>query len=114
MENIILGKIGENKAVNYLKKQGLKIIETNYKNKLGEIDIICYNKSDDEFVFVEVKTRTSLEFGLPCEAVNYYKQNKIKSVAKLYLLSHNKYGCKVRFDVLEIIGDDINYIKYAF
>ena len=114
MENIILGKIGESKAVDYLKKQGLKIIQTNYKNKLGEIDIICYNKKDDEYVFVEVKTRSSLEFGLPCEAVNIHKQNKIKSVAKLYLLINKKLDYKVRFDVLEVIDNKINHIKYAF
>lgn len=114
MDNKILGNCGENLAYNYLKKQGLIILEKNYKNKIGEIDIICYNKSDNEICFIEVKTRSSNKFGLPCEAVNFRKQNKIKNVAKVYLITHKKLSSKVRFDVVEILDGDINYIKYAF
>lgn len=114
MDNKILGDKGENLAYDYLKKQGLKILERNYKNKIGEIDIICYNKQDDEICFVEVKTRSSKEFGLPCEAVNFRKQHKIRKVAELYLIIHKKLNSKVRFDVLEVLNNEITYIKYAF
>ena len=111
--NLILGVGGEVKAVKFLKKSGYKILEKNYKNKLGEIDVICYNKAIDEIVFVEVKSRNSTEFGLPCEAVNFHKQNKIKMVANLYLLQKHKLESKSRFDVIEVLNDNINHIKYA-
>ena len=63
-----LGRAGEVKAAEFLKKKGYKIIKTNYKTYCGEIDIIA---NDGEYtVFVEVKTRTSDEFGAPAEAVD--------------------------------------------
>ncbi len=114
MDNKILGNKGESLAYDYLKKQGLTILERNYKNKIGEIDLICYNKKDNETCFIEVKSRSSKKFGLPCEAVNFKKQQKIRKVAELYLILHKKLVSKVRFDVLEVLGGEINYIKYAF
>ena len=66
------GTIGEALACNFLKQNGYKIIQTNYKNRLGEIDIIAMQ--DKTLVFVEVKSRLSTKFGLPREAINYYKQ----------------------------------------
>ena len=86
MEHIIMGKKGEAIACAYLKKKGYKIVEQNYKNKIGEIDIIC--KDGEELVFVEVKTRSTYRFGLPREAVNEWKQNKIHNVAMVYLMKN--------------------------
>ena len=113
MDNKILGNKGESLAYDYLKKQGLTILERNYKNKIGEIDIIC--KDGDVLVFVEVKHRESLKFGYPREAVNYHKQQKIRNVAAGYLKYKNLYEkCAVRFDVIDIIGDNLTHIKNAF
>lgn len=61
--NKIVGNVGETWAQNYLKKKKYKILEANYKNLIGEIDIIA--KFKDTYVFVEVKTRATSEFGLP-------------------------------------------------
>lgn len=114
MNSKYLGNFGELQAQKYLKKIGLKILETNYTNKLGEIDIICFDKREKEYVFIEVKTRTTDLFGLPCEAVTPYKQNKIRQIASLYLLENKLTEEKVRFDVVEILDEKINHIKYAF
>lgn len=114
MNNKYLGNFGEIEAQKYLKKLRLKIIETNYKNNIGEIDIICFDKKTKEYAFIEVKTRTTDIFGLPCEAVTPYKQNKIRQVANLYLLQNKLTEEKIRFDVVEILDEKINYIKYAF
>jgi len=115
MNNPKVGTSGEVIVFNYLKKNNYKILQTNYKNKIGEIDIICYDKKEDEIVFVEVKSRSTLKFGLPSEAVNLKKQNKIKSTASFYLLVNKKYDNKIRFDILEILDNKIlNHIKYAF
>lgn len=102
------GNIGESLAVNHLKKNGYKIIERNYKNKIGEIDIIA--KKDDTIIFVEVKMRKNTNFGLPQEAVDSYKQRKIRNVATYYLKSKNLYDrASVRFDCIAIIGDKLDY-----
>lgn len=111
------GNIGENLAVDYLKKQKFKILQTNYRNKIGEIDIIASDKKT--IVFVEIKTRSSLKFGTPKEAIDYKKQQKIKNTAISYLKYKNLYEkVAVRFDCIEILGDkldcEINHIKNIF
>lgn len=111
MKNII-GKQGEIVAVNFLLENKYKILETNYKNKIGEIDIIA--KKNNFIVFVEVKFRSSLAFGYPREAVNLHKQNKIKLVAQCYLQKHSLLNSAVRFDVIEILNNKITHIENAF
>ena len=99
-------------AVTYLKKKKYKILEQNYSCDVGEIDIICKDK--DEIVFVEVKTRQTQKFGLPREAVTDYKQNKIRLVATIYLQKNNQLNEKIRFDVIEILGDELNHLVGCF
>ena len=116
MQKNIYGKKGEIISANYLKKQKYKIIEMNYKNKIGEIDIIAKDK--DYLVFIEIKTRYSKMFGDPLEAIDEEKQFKIRNVATMYLMK-NKLLDKVpiRFDAISILGDedqDIRHIKDAF
>lgn len=108
-----LGLKGEVLAKEYLINKGYKILDTNYKNKIGEIDIIA--KIKNTIVFVEVKARESIRFGYPREAVNYYKQQKIRNVAIGYLKFKGLYEkVDVRFDVIDIIGDKITHIENAF
>ncbi|MBQ7039972.1 MAG: YraN family protein [Clostridia bacterium] len=112
-----IGKTGEIAAAKFLKKLGYKIVEMNYKNRYGEIDIIARDKNYT--VFVEVKTRTSTDFGYAAEAVNYKKQQKIITVAQMYPgITYNSY---MRYDIIEVYIDktskkvtDINHIKNAF
>lgn len=111
--NKLKGDIGENIACNYLKKQNYRIIETNYRTKTEEIDIIAQEKSGI-IVFVEVKSRSSFEFGRPCEAVGVNKQKKIRCGAEFYLKTKKLYDAPCRFDVIEIFDDEINHIKDAF
>ena len=106
------GDIGENVAKNYLIGQGYKIVKTNFKNTIGEIDIIAYD--EDTLVFVEVKYRNTATFGLPREAVNMHKQNKIRMVATSYLKKYRLFDKPCRFDIVEILGDEITIIKSAF
>ena len=113
----VLGKEGEAIVCNYLKEQGLKIIATNYKNLIGEIDIIA--KDNDVYVFIEVKTRSSLKFGSPREAIDYRKIQKIKKVAISYLKYKSLLDkVSVRFDCVEILGNkldyEINHLKNIF
>ena len=99
--NKITGQCGEDVATGLLKKKGYKILERNYKNKIGEIDIIAKHK--DDLVFVEVKTRSTEKFGTPVDAVTYYKKQKIVNTAKMYLMK-NPADLNIRFDIIEVYG----------
>ncbi len=104
--NKVGGLKGETKAREFLKKK-------NYKNRMGEIDIIASFKK--MIIFVEVKQRETLAFGRPSEAVNEQKRFKIKNTASLYLLQNDLQNSQVRFDVIEILGEDyLNHIENAF
>ncbi len=107
-----LGRAGEVKAAEFLKKKGYKIIKTNYKTCFGEIDLIA---QDNEYtVFIEVKTRTSEDYGLPSEAVDNRKVEKYYKVATEYLQRNKKTDSPCRFDVVEIENGQINHIIDAF
>ncbi len=108
----LLGKLGEEQAAKYLTSQNIKILERNYKNSFGEIDIIA--KDGDYTVFVEVKTRSSESFGAPSEAVDYRKRQKYFKIATAYLTSKNLTDTAVRFDVIEVENGKINHIIDAF
>ena len=102
-ENTKKGKIGENIAENYLKKCGYKIIEKNWHySKNAEIDIIALE--GEILVFVEVKTRTTLSFGHPFEAINTLKLRKLYTAIYGYINnSKNKYK-SFRIDGIAVIG----------
>ena len=99
--NIQTGKQGENIALDYLKKQGYKILETNKRfSRFCEIDIIAFDR--DTLVFVEVKTRSSNRLGIPEEAITKTKYNNIKTGLFKYL-QENPDCKKYRIDVISII-----------
>lgn len=112
-----IGAWGEKKARNFLIRQGYEILDTNYQTRYGELDIIA--KEKDIIVFVEVKTRSSRSFGLPQEAVNFKKQNKIIRMALQYL-SDRDLKATWRVDVIGIVMnrrerkvEDIDLIRNA-
>ena len=110
------GKESESVAVRYLKKNGYKVLEQNYRNKIGEIDIIAKDKKT--LVFVEVKATRTDSFGSPKWAVTPKKQRKISMVALYYLKDTKQNKVKARFDVVAISSSQdnprIELIKNAF
>ncbi len=96
----IFGKESEKLAAGFLKKNGYKIIETNFRTELGEIDIIAKEKKT--IVFVEVKARKSNRYGNAKWGVTPAKQKKISMAALLYLKSQKLSNVKARFDVVSI------------
>lgn len=114
MNNIEKGKIGEKIALKYIISKGGKVIEQNYRTKMGEVDIIA--KLNGELVFVEVKSRSNINYGYPSESVNYKKKRKITNVAKYYILDNSLENLSIRFDVIEIYFNEkkINHIVNAF
>ena len=120
-ENKSVGDFGETSACTYLKHYGYKILERNYRNRSGEIDIIA--EKGNYVVFVEVKTRNSENFGAPSEAVNTIKQQKIANTAMAYI-AHCHSENDFRFDVIEVMYKKsvfggfktvkVNHIENAF
>ncbi len=102
---------GEDIAVKYLKRHHMKILDRNYSCKYGEVDIIIKDK--DIIAFVEVKQRKNDMFGRPMDFVTKAKQQRIKRAADRYV-QENELSAYFRFDIVEILGDEINYIKNAF
>ena len=109
-----IGKAAEIAAAKYLKKLGYNILETNYRGQYGEIDIIA--NENKCLVFIEVKYRSSSDFGRPEEFVGKSKQLKIIKTALQYLKKERLEGSDVRFDVLTIdsASDKIGLIRSAF
>ena len=94
------GAKGEKLAARFLKRKGYKIVQRNYRCKLGEIDIIA--KQDKTLVFVEVKTRQTAEFGPPQYAVTAAKRRQISRVALSYIKYENLMEQSCRFDVIAV------------
>ena len=95
-----IGKFGEDEAVKYLEQKGYKISDRNFSCKRGEIDIIALDKN--EIVFIEIKARISLKYGLPSEAVTKNKLKHIYKTAEYYLYTRNLLNENTRIDVIEV------------
>ena len=127
MKTVDIGRLGEDQAARYLKKNKFKIIERNLHVSHNEIDIIAISKKQRVIAFVEVKARTVDKdlyspFGTPASAVNKEKQRRTVDAARSYLKCNKKYfDFQPRFDVLEVYLDredvkvlKINHIENAF
>ena len=111
-----VGQRGEALAFKHLKKKGYKILERNFKSPIGEIDIIA--REGRTIVFVEVKARSSDDFGAAKWAVDGKKQRKLSLLALDYLKRHSLLDQSARFDVVAIDGvqgqETIELIQNAF
>ena len=94
------GILGEKYARDFLKKRGYRILETNYRCPQGEIDIVARYK--DSLVFIEVRTKTSQEFGTPEESITWAKRNRMRATAFHYLQAHSDLPQLWRIDVVAI------------
>lgn len=96
-----LGDVGEEAAARYLEGLGYKIVARNYRRDSGELDLIAMDR--DEYVFVEVKTRTRGGFGRPEEAVTPRKIRRMATVAEQFLQSHGAEESPWRIDVIAVL-----------
>lgn len=113
-----LGAFGEDMACSYLESQGYRILDRNFSCKAGEVDIIAIE--GETLAFIEVKSRSSVNYGNPSEAVSYYKQNRIIKTALFFMTKNKLFDYMSRFDVIEVYTDGtkeatrINLIRNAF
>lgn len=100
MDSKQLGQLGEGRAADFLKQLGYTIVGQNFRTRFGEIDIIA--RDQNAYVFVEVKTRSNIQYGTPAEAVTRAKLKKIQRLIGDFV---NKYQVKapIRFEVVTII-----------
>ena len=118
-EKKLRGDWGEALVAVYLRRQGYALLGSQFRCRMGEIDLIA--RKDGVLCFVEVKTRSKEEYGMPRQAVNSRKQQRIRAAALQYLMRYDL-DCPVRFDVAEVYTDDalnertvkIEYLEAAF
>lgn len=112
----IFGGSGEKLAAAHLRKNGYEIIALNWRCRLGEIDLIA--KCGDALVICEVKTRRSLRFGSPLEAITPAKQAKLRRLGEYYWSFNTDRSLTVRFDAVSILQNgakiEIDHIENAF
>lgn len=94
-------KLGEDKASEYLQKLGFKILERNYRRTYGEIDIIALEK--DILCFIEVKARTSDQFGSPLESITPWKLKSLIKTAQYYKMTKPNLPEALRIDAISVI-----------
>ena len=116
-DNVALGAEGERIAAESLTAQGLSILERNWRSRHGEIDLIATDRG--ALVFVEVKTRTGVGFGLPAEAVTAVKQRRIRLLAVEWMRASGRGWPRLRFDVVSVLlerGRDprVDHLEDAF
>lgn len=111
-----LGEWGEHIAEKELQKKGYMILEKNYRCRMGEIDIIV--EKANVIVFVEVKTRVTRAYGLPCQSITEKKKAHIRRVAQFYMLERAFGVAEMRIDVVELLKIEgkwfVHHIEGAF
>lgn len=109
------GDNAELRAWQFLKKKGYKLVQRNYQCRLGEIDLICRDKTT--LVFIEVRARKNAQYGSAAESVTLSKQQKIIATAQHFLQQEKYDACglpAIRFDVIGFTADQVEWITNAF
>jgi putative endonuclease len=113
-----IGSYCEELATQYLKTKNYNILNRNFRNHLGELDIICIK--NNLLIIIEVKGRYNYSFGSPKESVNYTKQMSIINITKSYINYKKLFNINIRFDIIEVYLNSyntlfkINHITDAF
>ena len=97
-----IGAFGEQAVTNFLIQQNIEVIERNWRIREGEVDIVALNTSGI-FSFIEVKTRSSVAFGSPFEAINREKAHRMQRLALAWLATHGCLGCEYQIDVAAVM-----------
>jgi putative endonuclease len=99
--HLLQGRKGERIACRYLLREGFDILARRYQGRSGELDIVAFEK--ETLVFVEVKTRSSRDFGEPYEFVDWQKQQILRRVAEQFIADHDLGNYTYRFDIVAVL-----------
>jgi len=103
-EHLRRGELGERAAKKFLQKAGMKFLAANFRSERGEIDLVF--RDDDCLAFIEVKTRSSEDWGRPAAAVNAERRRRLSQCALDYLRRLKNPAVKIRFDIVEVLLKD--------
>lgn len=114
-----VGHYGERVALAHLEADGFEVLERNWRCAEGEIDLIAVDPKDGALVFVEVKTRSTIDYGVPAEAVSWRKARRIRVLAGRWLAEHDRFFSTVRFDVVAVLRQPrgaaiVEHLREAF
>jgi putative endonuclease len=112
MQRRVLGTSGEDAAAAWYEAAGYEVVARNWRCRDGELDLIV--RKGRTYVFCEVKTRTSDAFGVPAEAITHTKRTRIRHLAARWLSEASSPARDIRFDVVAILGDQLEVIEGAF
>ncbi|HEV2070856.1 MAG TPA: YraN family protein [Acidimicrobiales bacterium] len=108
----VLGAEGENLSAAWYEAQGYGVLARNWHCREGELDLVV--RRGGTIVFCEVKTRSSLAFGSPLEAVTPVKQRRIRRLAAAWLRETDTHASEVRFDVAAVLNGTVEVVQNAF
>ena len=100
--HLLQGRRGERIACRFLMRRGFDILTRRFQGRSGELDIIAFEK--ETLVFVEVKTRSSQEFGEPWEFVDWRKQQILRRTAEEFIADHDLGEYAYRFDIVSVVA----------
>lgn len=105
-KHLLSGQKAEDRAMRFLSRQGLRLVERNYRSPQGEIDLImCEGPA---LVFIEVRYRGNEKYGMAVETVDLHKQRKLRACAEHYLIHNVRWNDRpCRFDVVTVVGDPV-------
>ena len=107
-----LGASGEDRAAAWYTARGYEVLDRNWRCRHGELDLVLRNGR--QVVFCEVKARTSARFGTPAEAITRDKKQRIRFLAARWLEDAKPRPAEIRFDVVAILGDELEVLEGAF
>jgi len=110
--HLLQGRRGERIACRYLLKQGFDILARRYCTRSGELDIVALEQ--DTLVFIEVKTRSSSEYGEPWEFVDWQKQQILQRTAEEFIADYDLGQYAYRFDIVSVLGKEATLFRNAF
>jgi putative endonuclease len=110
--HLLRGRRGERIACRFLLRQGFDVLARRYRGRSGELDLIALEQ--ETLVFVEVKTRTSRDFGEPWEFVDWPKQQILQRTAEEFIAKHDLGDYGYRFDIVSVVGDEASLFRNAF
>ena len=108
----MLGAGGEDLSAAWYEARGYRVVARNWRCREGELDLVLHR--DATIVFCEVKTRSSLAFGSPLEAVTLVKQRRIRRLAAAWLREADGHASQVRFDVAAVLDGTVEVVENAF